>query len=63
MPKKHMKRWALRADISCGIAGDPKLITKGEKTPCTSDLGTLVFSTLLKFATVRARLGLGVNTL
>ena len=47
-------RWALRADISWGIAGDPNLDAKNEKPPSTSDLGTLVFSILLKFATMRA---------
>ena len=53
-PKNNMMGWTRRADISWGITGDPKLNTKSEKPSCTLDLGTLVFSTLLKFTTVRA---------
>ena len=53
-PKNNMMGWTRRADISWGITGDPKLNTKSEKPSCTLDLGTLVFSTLLKFATMRA---------
>ena len=39
--KKPIMRWALKAEIARVIAGDPKLNSKSEKTPCTSDISSI----------------------
>ena len=53
MAKKHRMPGAERVDIYRGVAGDLLLNSKSEKPLGISDLGTLAFSTLTKFALYR----------